>query len=485
MTSQPNPELERYQQSVMAKLDLLLPIFAKAAIGDFSQNVPRPHQQGELTELFVGVQLMLGVIRSKITENTNAIRHLRAANRALEQEKAIDEAILGGIGDGLVMIDKTGRVTFINEPAAVLLGCPREQALGQSYFELAPLQDQAGHRRPTTEQPAAMALTTGRKVDCGMAAQLYLVPVPGGSVHTKSPRKSAKSSPPSPSSVSPVAVAIAAAPVIFGRRTVGAVCLLRDISQEVNLDRAKTEIISIASHQLRTPLTTVKWYAEAALDLAKHELHPDLRRYLLTIHAANRRMIEQIDVLLHVSRIEMGSLKVHPKPTDITAVAETLARDLAAMLEHKAIRFTLTSAEHLPRLQTDPELIRVVLQNLISNALHYTPEPGSVNIRIATQGQDLVISVADTGCGIPRPAQRKIFTKLFRADNARALVTDGSGLGLYVAKAIVEKLQGRIWFESEEDHGSTFYVALPLALAHDSVKPPKPKPPLATIRRSL
>jgi signal transduction histidine kinase len=229
-----------------------------------------------------------------------------------------------------------------------------------------------------------------------------------------------------------------------------------------SLDLAKDEFVSIASHQLRTPLTALKGYTGMLLDGDPGPINDKQREYLGEIKSANDRMIGLITALLNVSRVDLGVFIVEPEPTNLEEVAKSVLKELQTNSDAKKLQMTTSFEKDLPLLNADPKIIRMVFQNLLSNAVKYTPVEGTISIAIKRDGSALTISVADTGYGIPEDVQQKIFTKMFRADNARTKDPNGTGLGLYIIKATIEQTGGKIWFESKENKGSTFYVSLPL-----------------------
>ncbi len=254
------------------------------------------------------------------------------------------------------------------------------------------------------------------------------------------------------------------------------VSLERDITTEVNVDRAKTEFVSLASHQLRTPLSAINWYAEMLLGGDAGPLGEEQRKYLEEIYKGNQRMVELVNALLNVSRIELGTFVIEPEPTNIVEIADSVIAELKPSITKQDIVFERSVSPDVPIIPADPKLVRMVFQNLLSNAVKYTPKGGTVSLSIslvreqasrkdtdtALQG-NILIRVSDTGIGIPLEAQNRIFSKLFRADNARELDSGGTGLGLYIVKAVLDHSGGRVWFESSPGKGTTFYATLPLS----------------------
>lgn len=226
------------------------------------------------------------------------------------------------------------------------------------------------------------------------------------------------------------------------------------------LDKAKSDFVSLASHQLRTPLTATKWVSEELL-LPPAPLSDERKdHYLRQIHASNERMIRLVNQLLDASRIGFGTLAYKPEVVHVDDVLKLMLRDITPEIKNSGVKLETKLDKHLPVIHMDRTWVQVILQNLVSNALRYSKPGQSVIVSITNQNKEILIKVKDSGCGIPAAQQSKIFTKLFRADNARQLVGEGSGLGLYITKALIEQVGGKIWFESAENKGTTFYVKL-------------------------
>jgi signal transduction histidine kinase len=177
-------------------------------------------------------------------------------------------------------------------------------------------------------------------------------------------------------------------------------------------------------------------------------------------------MVELVNALLDVASLELGTLAIEPEITDIGLLAESVIAEQKPQIVARKIRFSFSHEKDIPLMQADPKLLRMVMQNILSNAIKYSPEGGKIDFSLSLQSnKNILLKISDTGYGIPRNQQDKIFTKLFRADNVRDKDTDGTGLGLYIVKSIVENSGGKIWFKSAvggENQGSTFYVTLPL-----------------------
>ena len=249
--------------------------------------------------------------------------------------------------------------------------------------------------------------------------------------------------------------------------------LERDITREKEIDTVKSEFISLASHQLRTPLTAVNWYAEMLLGGDAGKLSIKQKNYFNEIYAAGRQMNEIIKSFLHILRLEAGTVSINPVALDLVGISRAVIKE-SLDIEKKHLRIIERYQESLPTVHVDKELVRVVLQNLVTNAIKYTREKGEIRISLdnmkkgtaidgkTAEGNSLVISVHDTGIGIATKDRDKVFDKFFRSENAKRMDPNGNGLGLYMARKMVDIIGGKIWFESEEGKGTTFYVLLPV-----------------------
>jgi signal transduction histidine kinase len=256
-------------------------------------------------------------------------------------------------------------------------------------------------------------------------------------------------------------VSVTVSPVLLDGKPAGAIEIFRDISVEIQSERLKTDFISIASHQLRTPLSAISLYAQMLSDGLAGKLNEQQQSFLETTIAATKRMNDLISTLLNITRIEAGSIAIDPRPTELVPLIEDLMTEFTPEAERKSIGLRFGRPDDEIALFSDPLLIREVLSNLVSNAIKYTPEHGTVTVSLHQKGSQILCSVQDTGYGIPAASQQYIFTKFFRADNIIAQDVSGTGLGLYLTKTIVENLQGELWFDSQEDEGSIFYMSLP------------------------
>ena len=383
--------------------------------------------------------------------------------KQLAETTAKDGALLESIGDGVIATDQKGKVILINKIAENLLGFTSAEILGKFFDHAILMLDAEGKQIPEKARPLILALNSGKTTTTSTTT-------------TTTTKEKKKQTIPETKTTPGIyyylrkdktkfPIALTVSPVILENKLIGAIMVFHDITKEKEIDRAKSEFISLASHQLRTPLTTVSWYSEMLLAGDAGKLSPDQTKYMEEIYQGNKRMIELVNTLLNVSRLELGTSLVEPKPTDIIALAQSVVTELKLKIEAKKMIVTQKFSKDIPIISVDPKLLRMVFQNLLTNAINYTPEAGKIVIEITLSNEKstILIKVTDTGYGIPKNQQDKIFTKLFRADNARDKDTGGTGLGLYIVKSIIEDSAGKIWFESEENKGTTFFVTLPLA----------------------
>lgn len=371
-------------------------------------------------------------------------------NRAVTNDQK-SSAILSSIGDGVFAVDMQGRITVFNAIAQAISGVSESDAIGKYYGDVLRFEyEKTGKINDTFIKKA---------LDGHMASMSnHTVIVRGDGVR--------------------VPVADSAAPIRDAADTMmGAIVVFRDVSKEYELDKAKTEFVSLASHQLRTPLSAINWYGEMLLGGDAGKLTKDQHEYIKEIFEGSQRMVELVNSLLDVSRLEVGKLPNQPAPTSLQQLVENMEKELKVSVKEKALRLT-ADLKNIPAVIADPKQLRIIVQNLMSNAVKYTDTKGNVHVtlRKATEkdikaaklkaGNYWYFSVADDGYGIPVSEQPKIFGKLFRADNVRKLDVEGTGLGLYIIKEIVDKMEGRVWFESVEGKGTTFYVVAPMEPGH-------------------
>lgn len=243
-----------------------------------------------------------------------------------------------------------------------------------------------------------------------------------------------------------------------------------DVTAEQEIDKAKSEFVSLASHQLRTPLTTVKWYLEILLSQHDHDFTDDQHECLNQIKLGNDRMIDVVNAFLNVSTIEMGTFVVKGTPVRLRDVVDGVLKEVDFEIKKKDQRLIVDIDKNFPKFPLDVDFAHIVVENVLSNAIKYTPEGGDIQISAHKEGESVILCVKDTGYGIPESQQHRVFSKLFRADNIKQIDSTGTGLGLYIVKSIMDVLEGDVWFTSKEGHGSTFYLKFPFNGTQDDAR---------------
>lgn len=346
------------------------------------------------------------------------------------------DALFASIGDGAIATDELGRITKVNQTALDILGFKEKDMIGAWFPKAVQAYHDNGEAINLIDRPITRAFMTGKPVT---TRTLYKI---------------------KDGSLLPISCTVS--PLVLAGRPIGAVELFRDISTEYEIDRMKSDFISLASHQLRTPLSAIKTYSHMLLDGFMGDVSPAQRKALRTIVAASNRMNELISTLLNVSRIETGNVIVSAKKINLNHVAEEVFKELALAADNKQITITPKFPTNPIIIKADNLIVKEVLINLVSNAVKYTPEGGEVTVSLKKGSRNVLITVADNGMGIPKSAREQLFSKFYRAQNVIRQETSGTGLGLYLVKGLVETLGGKIWFESVEHRGSTFYVRLPI-----------------------
>ena len=227
-------------------------------------------------------------------------------------------------------------------------------------------------------------------------------------------------------------------------------------------NRLKTEFISIASHQLRTPLTGIKWTINLMKSDQIFPLTGKQNRKLEMIEENNQRMINLVNDLLNVSRVEQGRLNMEPETVHLEKIIRDLVKEHKEFAKSSNIKLFFTTKKNLKPVFVDRQGIELVLRNLMNNAIRYTKGEGSVKINLFKKENFIRYEIQDQGVGIPKEDQKRIFQKFFRSQNIMKYQTKGTGLGLFIAKSIINSAKGKIGFKSQENKGTTFWFELPI-----------------------
>ncbi len=246
---------------------------------------------------------------------------------------------------------------------------------------------------------------------------------------------------------------------------VGLTFTIQDVTKEREVSRMKSDFVSFVTHQLRTPLAGIKWLLELAAGTQDGE---EIQAYVQDARDANERLVTLVNDLLDISRLESGRLVVTPQELDLGKMTKSVVDELTPLLKEKGHQLSVEWVDGLPLVMSDPQLLRQVVMNLISNAIKYTPPPGQIALKTRGQNSSVEWAVQDNGIGIPKDSLPRLFEKFYRAYNVHKIETEGTGLGLYLVRLIVEKFGGRIWCESEEGKGTTFLFTVPLSGGSDT-----------------
>lgn len=390
-------------------------------------------------------------LKSTRKATTNLLDDLEREREKLIEAKAKDAAVLASIGDGLVATDRDGNIIMVNGAFESMLGWSEPEVRGKPLIEVVGMSDESGKKIPDGERLSTKILKgQTQKTTIAIAATFA--------------RKDGV----------PFPVSLTIAPIVVGTELIGVVEVFRDTTKEKELDRIKGEFISIASHQLRTPLTGIQWVVERFTK--KEKLTPKGVEYLNDIHVSAKRLTEMVDLLLNLSRIEAGRVVLTHEPIEVIGFIREYLEECVPLLDKKELKLIFDEHPTVLLVRTDKNSLRNIIQSLISNAIEYTGVGGTITIVITNRDETFTIAIEDTGIGIPKSEQSRIFEKFVRASNAKLYKTDGTGIGLFIAERATNLLGGKIWFESptrvlrndtklnagDENAGSRFYVQLPI-----------------------
>ncbi len=367
---------------------------------------------------------------SAAIDNARLYHDLARTLKAQEEEVGRREAILESTTEGIIVTDAGGRAVLMNGAAEELLGAERERILGR------PL-------RQIVDPAIAEQLNLGHVV----APLQTLFEVEGKQIH------------------------VSAAPVRTGSgEFLGQVAVLRDVTREVQAERAKREFIATISHELRTPLTAILGYAEALYGGMVGALNQTQHRFVRIVHDNARRMITMANNLIALSEAERGRLELEYAETDLHLIASEVIESFVPEMRNRQLTWKLEIGKDLPSIEADPNRIRQVIANLVSNAVRYTYPGGEITVGIAAVDDPdthtpsfCQIWVQDTGVGIPAEEQAHIWERFYRADNPLKVEAGGLGVGLSIVRSLVRAHGGRVWMESTPNKGSTFTILIPIS----------------------
>ena len=355
-----------------------------------------------------------------VLEDTDELR------RSAVDERNKTMAIIENLTDGVILLNKKKQIEIINSPATELFNIGKKEAIGKCFVDLLDIENIPEIKKILIDKDRI------RNIYREEVATLDGLHLEITSVLLKDEIEEK-----------------------------GFLIIIHDVTKEKLIEKMKTEFVSVAAHQLRTPLSAIKWTIRMILDGDAGEINEEQRELLEQTYISNERMIRLINDLLDVSRIEEGRLLYDQEDTRIEDVLDSVIEASQEMLRNKNMVLEVNKKE-TPKVRIDKEKIGVVIQNLLENAIKYTEQGGKIKITLDNDEKNVIFKIEDSGVGIPKSQQDRIFTKFFRAENVTRMETNGTGLGLYTTKNIVQAHKGQIWFESEENKGTTFYFTIPI-----------------------
>jgi PAS domain S-box-containing protein len=359
--------------------------------------------------------------------------------REQQIETSRSQAILEAVADGVIVTDANRRITLFNAAAEQILRLDRTQIIDQSLSNFSGLFGQAAKTWMETIQNWYKDPGTYQKGEL-YTEQINLDDEQVVSVHLS--------------------------PVLMRGKFLGTVSIFRDITHQVEVDRLKSDFVATVSHELRTPMTSIRGYVDILLMGAAGSLNEQQAQFLGVIKRNTKQLSILVNDLFDVSRIESGKVNLNLQELDIVEIINEAINGLIRLSkdEDKKMLVEFEPDQVTPAALGDRDRVRQILNNLLENAFHYTPEGGVIKLRVLPQEDEVEIRVSDNGIGIPPEIQPQIFDRFYRGEHPNVLATSGTGLGLAIVKSLVEMHNGRIWIESSglSGEGTTFYFTLPI-----------------------
>jgi len=366
----------------------------------------------------------------------NVLEDVEGEKEKTQREKEKLSIILQSIGDGVFVVDTDLKVLRFNKVAEKISGFLEKEVVGKKYDEILNFESEDSKRKGDNFILKALQTNKIQTMEEGS----FLIQKDGNRIPVDD----------------------SAAPIIDEKgNTNGVVVVFRDVSLTRKVDKMKSEFVSIASHQLRTPLTGIQWITERLLKKSE-KFSKTEKDYLNDLYFSSKKLSHLVDDLLSVSRIEGKKLMLKLEKIDFIEYIDEYLRELKPIYKKKNLIIEFVNYPKKLEIFSDRNSMRSIVQSIISNAIEYTLDKGKIKIEVNVKKDNFVFEVSDTGIGIPKEDQDTIFEKFTRGSNAQTVKTDGTGLGLYITKQMVELLGGKIWFESEEDKGTSFFIKLPI-----------------------
>ena len=398
---------------------------------DIEARIKSKDDIGDLGAQFNQMTKNLKESRKKLSDYSI---NLKRAKTAIEREKVKLETLLRNIGEGIIAMDLKGNIIILNKQAEKMFGKKFEECMGKPYKEIFEIINEKGKKMMMNNYPIITCILTKKPII--------------GKAHFIEKGKD------------PIPLSTTISPIIFKGKILGIIGTFRDITEDEKIDKAKTEFVSLASHQLQTPLTAIRWFLEILMyreKLTKHQME-----YVKKAFVSNQRMIKLVEDFLNVSRLEGGMISVYPKEGDFVKFIKGLVEEARVIAEKRGQKIIFSKSDSKIIGTFDPNLVSQIVLNLLSNAIHYSGEKTTIKVDVNKKAKKIEIIVKDNGIGVSEEDQERLFTKFFRTKKSRKISTTGSGLGLYIVKKILDACKGTISCKSEKNKGSLFRVSLPL-----------------------
>lgn len=357
-------------------------------------------------------------------------------NVSEEKAKRYEEAraILAGLDAGVAVISPDGTIATANKPFKDLFGA--DGGIGRHYSEVCRMQEN-GALAPLEETPIERALASGKQT----SSDRY-------SCVTRDNKK--------------IPVAITASPIVKTGEISGVIAVFHDITREKEIEKVRRDFLALASHQLRTPLSGTKWLIETMRRGILGAISKEQKEYMDQLYGINERMIRLVSDMLNVLRLESGAIAMKKEKIGARKLYQTICGVLESATKETAITLK-NNLQEKPDItfEGDSALVQTILESFVSNAINYSPAGATVTLDAAEERGEVAFSVADQGIGIPQEEQARIFERFYRASNAKEFKPNGTGLGLYIAAMLADKMGAAISFKSEAGKGTIFYLRIP------------------------
>lgn len=410
--------------------------------GDFDANALAVVAFSSLLPTVIGILIW----RTKVT--TEADKNVKNLANELSEVANRSEIVINAIGDGVIAIDAQGTIQLINPAAQEILGWGKQDALMLNYKSILQMTDLTNKELDPSADPIMQVLNTNQQVRSNTLI-----------LKSKSGKK--------------ITSSLVISPI--GGAGGGVITVFRDMTKEKAEEREQAEFISTASHEMRTPVASIEGYLGLALNPNTAQIDAKARDFIMKAHDAAQHLGSLFQDLLDVSKSEDGRLANNPKVVDIMAYTETIVQGLNQKAIDKGLTLTFNPNGSAGQktitpvyfVNQDNDHIREVIDNLIENAIKYTPQ-GSVVVDVTGTDSKVVVSIKDSGLGIPAEDVPHLFQKFYRVDNQDRQQIGGTGLGLYLSRRLAETMQGRLYLESVHGQGSTFFLELPRITSLDA-----------------